>query len=301
MNCCAAPRRSGPVKPPGAAAVEAAPASAAAAAEEGEPPETMTLKINGDDVTCSADPGVNLRKCFDSPVFQQWAKSVDVKFLIKHVLFQSVDMFGPRVGFLKFKADCADRASGQFLPGIVFMRGGSVGILVVLVSEQTGQEFTVAVKQPRLPTGNFDSVEIPAGMLDDEGNFAGKAAEELQEETGISVLSNDLLDLNKLLLDQPAARATRSRGETNEGVYLSPGGSDEFMRLFLYRKVWKQEAIEALEGKLGGLRDHGELISLSIIPYEDLIKVPDGKTLCAIAMYDRVHKKLPELMKNFSS
>ena len=303
MSCCAAPQRdrTGGAAVAAAAAAATTAAAAVATVEEGDPPQILTIKINGDDVPCTADRGVDLQKCFNSPAFQVWAGSVDEKFLIEKLLFQSVDMFGPRVGFLKFKADCFDRASHQFLPGIVFMRGGSVGILVILVSEETGQEFTVAVKQPRLPTGSHDSVEIPAGMLDDDGNFAGKAAEELREETGISVRSDDLLDLNKLLLDQPATRATRSRGETDKGVYLSPGGSDEFMRFFLYRKVWQQEAIEALEGKLAGLREHGELISLSIIPYQDLIKVPDGKTLCAIAMYDRVHSKIAELMKTFSS
>ena len=41
------------------------------------------------------------------------------------------------------------------------MRGGSVGVLVILVSEETGDEFTVVVRQPRLPVGSYDSIEIP--------------------------------------------------------------------------------------------------------------------------------------------
>ena len=32
----------------------------------------------------------------------------------------------------------------------------------------------------------------------------------------------------------------------------------------------------------------GELIKLTVLPYEDLIAAPDGKTLCAIALYDRM-------------
>jgi hypothetical protein len=130
------------------------------------------------------DPSQSLPACAAAPTFKAWLESVDPKFLIEGLHFQSVDMFGPNIGFLKFKAACFDRASHQFLPGIVFMRGGSVGILVVLVAEDTGEEFTVAVKQPRMPTGDFDSMEITAGMLDNDGNFAGKAAEELAEETG---------------------------------------------------------------------------------------------------------------------
>ena len=35
----------------------------------------------------------------------------------------------------------------SFLPGIVFMRGGSVGILTILVAEETGAEYSVCVIQ----------------------------------------------------------------------------------------------------------------------------------------------------------
>ena len=43
-------------------------------------------------------------------------------------------MFGPRVGFIKFKADIVNE-EGSFLPGIVFMRGGAVTMLVILDCE----------------------------------------------------------------------------------------------------------------------------------------------------------------------
>ena len=41
--------------------------------------------------------------------------------------------------------------------------------------------------QPRVPTGRYSFVELPAGMLDQSGDFAGVAAKELKEETGIEV------------------------------------------------------------------------------------------------------------------
>jgi len=56
---------------------------------------------------------------------------------------------------------------------------------------------------------------------------------------------------------------------------------------------WPRADIEALEGKLTGLRDSGELITLRIIPYSDLIRAPDGKTLSSIALYERVKDELP--------
>ena len=120
-------------------------------------------------------------------------------------------------------------------------------------------------------------------MLDGSGNFAGKAASEMKEETGIQVTNGDLVDLTEMV----------QGGKGHKGVWLSPGGSDEFMRFFLYRKKWPMAEIEALEGKLTGLRESGELIKLTVLPYDDLIAAPDGKTLCPIALYDRMCGPLP--------
>ena len=212
-----------------------------AAAEPAPPP---VLDINGDQVPVTCAPGIDLDKVTNSMVFKDWLASVEPAFLVEKLHLQSVDMFGPHIGFIKFQADCFDRDTHTFLPGIVFMRGGSVGILTILVAQETGEEYTVAVMQPRLPMGSFESLEIPAGMLDGSGNFAGKAAQEMKEETGIVVQDGDMIDLTEMV----------QGGAGHKGVWLSPGGSDEFMRFFLYRKAWPQAEIEALEGKLTGLR-----------------------------------------------
>jgi len=65
--------------------------------------------------------------------FTDWLTQVtqDKRFVVKKIHIQGVDFFGPRVGFIKFKADIFDD-TGKFLPGVVFMRGGAVGILVIL-------------------------------------------------------------------------------------------------------------------------------------------------------------------------
>jgi len=54
--------------------------------------------------------------------FQDWCNGVDEEFNVKQIKIQSVDMFGPRVGFLKFDADVSDK-DGQKIPAVVFMRG----------------------------------------------------------------------------------------------------------------------------------------------------------------------------------
>lgn len=86
-------------------------------------------------------------------------------------------MFGPRVGFIKFKADISAKGGG-FIPGIVFMRGGAVTILVILRCK--GEEFGIITLQPRVPAGKFSFPELPAGMLDGSGNFSGVAVSELR-------------------------------------------------------------------------------------------------------------------------
>ena len=90
-------------------------------------------------------------------------------------------MFGPRVGFIKFKARALVDIGGSEgddgvieVPGIVFMRGGAVGILVILECE--GVEYTIVTYQARVPVGDHNLPEIPAGMLDGSGNFKGVAA-----------------------------------------------------------------------------------------------------------------------------
>jgi ADP-sugar diphosphatase len=182
-------------------------------------------------------------------------------------------MFGKKVGFIKFKANVVDAATKQPLPGIVFMRSDTVAILVVLECE--GKEYVVLAVQPRLPTGTFDFVEVLAGMLDDSGSFVGIAAKELSEESGgaFNISENDLIDLGEELgLDTP--------------MFLSPGGSNEAIRFFLYRASVTREFLTSLQGKATGVLKEGEQIKLRVDPFETAHRgYRDAKTLLALMMY----------------
>ena len=150
-------------------------------------------------------------------------------------------------------------------------------------SQEEGKKVILTI-QPRIPAGSLAFAEIPAGMLDDSGTFAGGAAKEIQEETGLSVQQNELIDLTSLALHS----SKQSSGETlQKAVYPSAGGSDEFIPLFLCQKRMPRKDIEELQGKLTGLRDHGEKITLKVVALEDLWKegLRDGKTLAAWALY----------------
>lgn len=225
--------------------------------------------------------GENWKEAVDSPLFQEWCGSLDPKFRIRSIFFQSVDFVGQppnrRVIFIKFKADVIDDR-GHKLPGIVFLRGGAVAMLVVLRCE--GEEYVVLTQQPRLATGNFAFPEIPAGMLDGSGNFSGVAAKEIAEETGITIRVEDLVDMTAMVYD-----------ERWKGIYLSVGLCDEFLRFFLYRKDVTREELEDISGRLTGLRSEGEIITLKVVPITYvLFETPDAKTLVAIALYNAVRR-----------
>ncbi|KAJ5107830.1 hypothetical protein N7456_004505 [Penicillium angulare] len=211
-------------------------------------------------------------------------------YILRKIDVQSIDRFGGgRLGFVKLKADVSN-SQGESLPGSVFLRGGSVGMLLILQpddlpADQENGKWAILTIQPRIPAGSLAFAEIPAGMLDDSGTFAGGAAKEIQEETGLSVQSNELIDMTALALqDTPEP----DDGEClQKAFYPSAGGSDEFIPLFLCQKRMPRKEIEELQGKLTGERDHGEKITLKVVPLENLWKegLRDGKTLAAWALY----------------
>ncbi|XP_050227530.1 nudix hydrolase 14, chloroplastic [Mercurialis annua] len=233
-----------------------------------------------------AAPGVSdssFRSAIDSSLFKQWLKNLQSEttgilatssFSLKRVLIQGVDMFGYRIGFLKFKADIIDQETGQTVPGIVFARGPAVTVLILLDAE--GETYAVLTEQVRVPTGKL-VLELPAGMLDDDKrDFVGTAVREVEEETGIRLNLEDMIDLTAFLDPTTGCR-----------VIPSPGGCDEELSVFLYRGRVNKEIIAELQGKETGLRDHGELIKVRVVPYRKLWQMTaDAKVLMAIALYE---------------
>lgn len=157
--------------------------------------------------------------------------------------------------------------------------------------------------QPRIPAGSLSLVELPAGMLDDSGTFAGGAAHEIAEETGLKVPAADLTNLTELALSGVASSSTEEdEGEEclQQGVYPSPGGCDEFISIFLWQKRVPRAQLGEWQGKLTGLRDEGEKITLMLCPLEDVWRVGarDAKVLAGWALYEGLRKegKIPEAL-----
>ncbi|KAK9451699.1 uncharacterized protein V1518DRAFT_409284 [Limtongia smithiae] len=210
---------------------------------------------------------------------------------LKKINITSADFFGSKkdkLGFLKLDA-LVENDKGNRLPGIVFLRGQSVSILVLLYpSEQPdtdnledlddSQAQVVLVVQPRVPGATMAMVEIPAGMYDandasssEGGTLKYTAQRELKEECGIEITPKELRPLYT----------------TNGGIYMSAGACDEQMQFFVCKKVLSVEEIQMLEGKFGGAEEEtGERITVRILPFSELLTATqDSKTLCALALY----------------
>ncbi|CAN0841691.1 Nudix hydrolase 14, chloroplastic [Linum grandiflorum] len=222
----------------------------------------------------------------DSSLLKQWLHNLQSEsgilansdLMLKQVLVQGVDMFGRRVGFVKFKADILDKKTGTKVPGVVFARGPAVTVLILLDCED--KTYAVLTEQVRVPTGKV-VLELPAGMLDDDkGDFVGTAIREVEEETGIQLKLEDMVDLTAFL--DPS---------TGQRVIPSPGGCDEEISVFLYRGSVAKEVITQLQGKETGLRDRGEMIKVRVVDYDTLWRMTaDAKALMAIALYEMAKK-----------
>ncbi|PSR83962.1 hypothetical protein BD289DRAFT_461100 [Coniella lustricola] len=261
---------------------------------------------------------------------------------LKSITIDSYSMFGQRIGFLKLTADIStSSSSGAFssntnnnnnnnqneskLPGVIFLRGPAVGMLVVLIPDDSNpasastsasettlndddnekEAYVVLTVQPRIAAGSLGFVELPAGMLDDESNFAGVAARELEEELGLVIKQDELVCLTDKVAEVKRAREKKeddggaSMTSTNPqhetlpyAMYPSAGGCDEYIKIFAHEKRVARNTLHEWEGKYGGLRAQGEMITLKLVRLQDLWWEGgmDAKALAAVTMYQQLKR-----------
>ena len=171
------------------------------------------------------------------------------------------------IGFAFVDADIS--YNGKKVPGAVFLRGDSVAILPILrASEDMAQEFVLTTTQPRVPVGAIAYKELPAGMMDGKKNFAGTAASEMEEETHLVFSQEELEPLGTM---DP-----------------SVGGCDERIRLFRGVKVLPMAQIQEFQGKLTGVIEDGEVITVQVWKMADFVKacasseITDAKAKCLL-------------------
>jgi ADP-sugar diphosphatase len=158
--------------------------------------------------------------------------------------------------------------------------------------------------QPRIAAGSLALTELPAGMLDD-GTFSGTAAKEINEETGLQVPESELINMSELAMANATTTPPRTSQQHNsqhgervvenlqKAMYPSPGACDEFIPLFLYQKRVPRSQLDEWRGKLTGLREEGEKITIKLAKLEDLWKEggQDAKALAALALYNGLRKE----------
>ncbi|KAI1392509.1 uncharacterized protein F4822DRAFT_425714 [Hypoxylon trugodes] len=223
-------------------------------------------------------------------------------YALRSVTIQSFDLFGrapnQRLGFLKLTAEVSNDA-GETLPGSIFLRGPSVAMLVILVPDDVqnesnsdyGERYVVLTVQPRIPAGSLEFVELPAGMVDEGGTFAGTAAQEIREELGLEIPASEL----RCLSDMAITEESGVKGE--EGLpfamYPSAGGCDEHIPIYMHERRVPRDTLKEWTGKLTGLRDHGEKITLKLVPMKDLWRegARDAKCLAALALWEGLRRE----------
>jgi 8-oxo-dGTP pyrophosphatase MutT (NUDIX family) len=163
-------------------------------------------------------------------------------------------------------------------------------VLFILVPDdvppESDERYVVLAVQARVPAGSLGFVELPAGMVDDAGSFKGAAAKEIEEELGITIHEDELKCLSELATppgDEGLAQA----------VFPSPGGCDEHVTLYTHKQHVPRAQLQEWSGKLTGLRDHGEKITLKVVPMKDLWKegARDAKCLSALALWEGLRRE----------
>ncbi len=224
--------------------------------------------------------------------FQRWLQRTQAKFGegFKQVRILSIYPFGtedrkdadgnivlnpngqparvPRpVGFVWIDADI--QCNGKIVPGAALIRGDAVAMLPILrASENPAMEFTITTVQPRAPLGESAEQEVPAGMLDGSNTFAGVAAKEMAEETGLTFSENEMELIGEMT--------------------PSGGGCDERLKLFRCIKVMPLSDILALQGKLTGNLLENESIALKLWRFRDFVtacrkdEITDAKAKCLL-------------------
>lgn len=106
---------------------------------------TFILPDSAPEVPVHLTSGLTKEQLLSFPAFKTWVSTLqhslstqrqeshnfyDAPYILRKIDIQAVDFFGgQRVGFIKLKADVSND-NGEKLPGSVFLRGGSVGMMV---------------------------------------------------------------------------------------------------------------------------------------------------------------------------
>lgn len=193
-----------------------------------------------------------------SPKFKSWFEKLDHSALdLQSITITDVDWFCAQtaiapenLGFLKLTAKAFDRKTGKPVPGIAFIRGGAVAVLIRVAVGSSA--YFIMCRQLRFPVGGY-TLEAPAGMMDANADISGVMMKEIAEKTGLVVPNvAELIDLGRFI--------------------SSSGGCDESIHLFAWNTELSKEAFDEIIRKIHGTAEENETIYLHI--FEDNASFP---------------------------
>lgn len=214
-----------------------------------------------------------------SPKLLRWIEKIDkTQIDLYSITVTDVNWFSAtpdpnKLGFVKFKVDALDKSTGkQIASNIVFLRGDSVAILIVVKvvsSYRKSKQYVLMCNQMRVASGGRRT-EICAGMMDDAGNIASVALKEVKEETGFNIKHRDeLIELGS--------------------IFPSPGACDEEIFLYAWTTTITEEEFEEKQCRMFGNSAESEEIKLSFVPIKEMNRVlgeiKDVKAECAFKRY----------------
>lgn len=183
-------------------------------------------------------------------------------------------------------------------------------MLVILVPDDAeaaaldAERHVLLTVQPRVAVGSLAFAELPAGMVDEEGAFVGTAAAEMREELGLEIGKDELVGLSDLageVAPSPTSKGENKGEDQGEGegenlphaMYPSAGGCDEFVRIYMHERRVPRTQLGEWTGRLTGLREEGEKITLKLMRMRDLWRegARDAKCLAALALYEGLKRE----------
>jgi hypothetical protein len=211
------------------------------------------MSISGSDV--------NVTSCTSSTCFKNFTASVNSSDMEIQSLTVRDSVLKGRFNWLE--GEVLNKMSGKVNKTFVLLRGDAVAILVLITNK--AQNYILVTEQLRAPTGGIRHEAI-AGMMDDDGVASGVAIKEMEEETGIVVNPNELVEMGS--------------------YYSSQGIMDEKIRCFFMKRDMDDAQLAELTSKLRGEGDF-EAIRLRLIPatWGEIFKTQDAKLISSYAMY----------------
>jgi ADP-sugar diphosphatase len=209
-----------------------------------------------------------MQKLEDSLKYKTWKDSlVQNGILIDSIdEIHSVRKSNGDILFSLVKIDAKDPDGNKLLP-IAMLRGNFVTVVTALIDIETKEKFFLMVKQRRIANGDF-FYENPAGMCDSETDPWKVAIKEVEEETGLIIVKDQLRKLHSDIL------------------YTSGGLLDEAGHFFACDIELSRNEIDSYREKSTGAENENEFITTCILKEDEVFsRLKNTNGLLAMFLY----------------